>query len=450
MVGGKSRLLVLVLALGACSDELRGPPASDLVIAAERALSTFGASPETQSLLDRAETAAWSLDARALHEAIPAKDAVDATRAVWFDFRGAAEKRSVGHRPVGGASVLAGVFEPSAEVPHEGPPELGRYSLLLASRPLGSGDYRLRVTSAIDSGRGDLMTIWRAVPGALRSLERGAPAAEARRSFPRTAAFAQRYGEITAAITPAKPRGASVELRLRARRAAVASEYPHLVRYAERMARRVRTSATLEGEDGAELAAWRFRSPEEGVRFVFATHEGRLQTKDGSLVDLTVPHRLRLVQSSSAEVLGVTSTIAGLASSVDSEPGGEAASIAFEARGDPAIVKVEGALFGIVPIAAIDAVLPGTLEGSLRSLLGTLLHGRDGRGVAVVVRSRPEPGNAHEISSTLVADVPATRFARRALGLAAALVEADASERADMLRFARDLAACLAADLGNG
>ena len=443
-------LLLAALTLGGCSDELRGPAARDFVNAADRALSTFESSPETEALLDRAKDAAWALDAAGLHGFIPDVDNADRTRALFFEIGDRGRRRWMRHRVAPKSIDARKLFEVRTVPPREDPSELGRYSLLLASEPLSSGNYRLRVSSAIDTGGGDLGTIWRAVPDALRFFERGAEAAEARRVFPKTAAFVERYLEIESSVRPHAPRGKAVEIIVRGRRAAAAADYPNLAHYVARMSKSVQSSGALQTEEGVELVGWRFRGREEGFQLSFATGDGQLVTRDakGDLVDLTRPQKLRIAQSMIAEALGISTSIEGVRSRAETEPLGAAPEIAVQTNGDPDRIAVEGALFGVVPIAALDAMVPGTLESSMKGILATLLRGRGGRGVEILMLSRALDEGAHETSSTLVADVPAGSFSRRALRLGTALIQASASERDDVLRFTRDLVDCVVADLG--
>ena len=100
-----------------------------------------------------------------------------------------------------------------------------------------------------------------------------------------------------------------------------------------------------------------------------------------------------------------------------------------------------------MPVPAVDLLIPGSLEGAVRGILSTLLRGRDGQGLEIVTVLRTETPKKHTIRSTLLSDVPAGRFARLALRLAASLVQANDRERAELLRVARDFVGRLGADL---
>jgi hypothetical protein len=113
--------------------------------------------------------------------------------------------------------------------------------------------------------------------------------------------------------------------------------------------------------------------------------------------------------------------------------------ISFEVNGEPTRLSVEGALLGVVPVEVVDVLIPGNVEDAAKNILSTLLRGREGRGVELLTELGSESPERHRITSTLFSDLPSGELARIALRLGAALLQANADERADALRLWGDL-----------
>jgi hypothetical protein len=437
-------LAALAAMIVACSRELRGENARDLAVAVERLLSEFEAPAQTRKLLQRVTDAAWRLDAAALHAALPASGSADQERSVLFEARQEQGRRLVSHR-----------VARSLELRPSSPPGVGEEPgdgwLLLGAMPLAnpSGDYRLRVGSALSTGSADSVRVWQGLPDDLRDLESDTLMQNLRTEFPRTMELVLRYVEIQTASRPVEGRARAIAVIVRSRLEPLGADYPNLEGYVSRLARCIRGSGALQSGGGATLVSWSFREPNDELKISLRSADGRLVPDEGPepVVDLLASQHLRLVYSSSIEAYGVRTRIEGIRGTIHTDPSRAAAEIRSQFSGEPDRLAVEGALFGFVPVPAVDVLIPGSLEGAVRGILSTLLRGRDGQGIEVVTALRTETSKKHTVRSTLLSDVPAGRFARLALRLAASLVQANDRQRAELLQVARDFVGRLRADL---
>ena len=427
-------LVALTALAAACSRDLRGESGEDLAAAAERLLAVFDAAAPTRELLQRTADAAWRLDAAALYEALPA--AAGEERSVVFVATDQDGHRFVDHRT-------------------GPPPEIGAepgdgWLLVGAQRlALPPQTYRMRIASAMSTGKADCFVVWKGLRHDLRDLERETLIGELRSAFPRTMALALRYVLLETASRPLPGRGRAVDLTLRARREALGADYPDFTAYATRLARAVRASGAVQSDAGATLISWRFREPNDELTISLRSADGLLlaDRDEEPPVDLLEAQRLRFFHSTSMQAYGVTTRIEGIHGTIRTDPDSAVAEIRSEIGGEPERIAVEGAFFGVVPVVAVDLFVPGTLAGSVRGVLSTLLTGRDGKGIEIATTLRTESAERHTIASSVLADVPAGRFARLALRLAASLMQANERERTDALRLARDVVAAVRADL---
>jgi hypothetical protein len=405
------------------------------------------APPKPREIFTGELAAGWRLDAAALHSALPDSGSADQDRSVLFEARQEQGRRSVRHRAAR-SSELGSSSRPSVG------PNPGEGWLLLGARPCDnpSGDYRLRVGSALSTGSADSLRVWQGLPDDLRDLERDALIGSLQRAFPRTTELVLRYVEIHTASRPLEVRGRAIDVTLRPRFGPLGADHPDLEGYLSRLARSVRGSGALQSDGGATLVSWSFREPNDELKIALRSADGRLVPAGDAepAVDLLESQRLRFVYSSSIEAYGVRTRIDGIHGTIRTDPSGTAAEIRSQLSGEPDGLSVEGALFGVVPVTAVDVLIPGNLEGAVRGILSTLLRGRDGQGIEIVTTLRTETPKKHTIRSMLLSDVPAGRFARLALRLAASLVQANDRERAELLRFARDFVGRLRADLSEG
>ncbi len=445
----------VAIALSGCADQVKREDAAAFALAAERSVGAFEASAETRRLLHDASDAFWHLDAAALHAALP--DQGDPAGARFALFRGEQKPagRFVRHEIPSGS----GFFEPGITPLLPAGPEPGDGWLFTGAMPLANspGDYRLRVTSTLSTGRADSFALWRSVPHVLRLLET-APSksgedpviAYFRRRLPRTAELALRYLDFRRSVSwSAERRRSDVELELRARFSALAADYPGFARYLSRLAGSVRGWGSLENEGGAAVASWRQRGPEDGLAVRCGLHDGGLLAANGQgpPLDPLSPLRMRIVSSSSFQLYGVKSTVEGVRATLETDPLGATQTVRLDANGEPERIAIEGRLFGIVPVELLDALVPGTLEDSTRKILATMLRGREGRGIQMATALRIDPPGTHLTTSTVLADIPAGRLARIGLRLFADMIQPDEKEWEDLVRFVRDVLGRMREDL---
>jgi len=424
---------LLLLAIG-CSRELRRDGGVDVAVAVERVLGGYEATAETRSLVHRVREAAWRLDASELHAALPG---AGAERSVLFEARGEGGVRRITDRAAAARSALPDVGS-----------EPGDGWLLLGAMPLDGGDYRLRVATALGTGSADGFATWRGLRDDLRDLERDAWLGGVRTAFPRTTELLLRYVSIETASRPAS-RGREVNVVLRADFGRLRADYPSLARYASRIAGSVRSSGALQNDAGATLVSWTFRETADAAAISLRSADGRLVPADDSQpdVDPLAPQHLLFRHSTTMHAYGVTTSIRGIHGTIETDPQAASARVESRISGEPDELTMSGALFGVVPISAVDFFVPGTLAGSVRRILSTLLLGRDGLGIEASTVLRADSARHHVIRSELLSDVPAGRFARLALRLAASMLEMSDRESDEMRTLALDAASRLRADL---
>jgi hypothetical protein len=426
--------VVWLMAAG-CSRELRRDGGADVATAIERTLGNFEASSETRSLLRQVSDAAWRLDAAALYRALP--DGGETARSVRFAAREERGRRFVTHA----TNADPGSAPQSTNAPGDG-------VLMLGATPLGNaaGDYRLDIGAALATGSADVSGIWRGLPEELRDLERTAWLASVQREFPRTTELVLRYVTVDGDSRPSSA-GVGVDVVLRPKLERLRADYPSLARYATRVGASVRSSGALQNDEGSTLVVWTFREAADALSISFRAADGRLIAADDARpgIDLLEPQRLRLVYSTTLQAYGVTTRIRGIRGAIRTDP--RAATVESRISGEPDELSIAGALFGVVPISAVDVFIPGTLAGSVRRVLATPLLGRDGRGIEMSTELDAGAGQEHVIRSTLRSDVPAGRFARLALRLAASLLQVNDREQAEMRALGLDLASRLRADI---
>ena len=443
-----TKVTVLAAAFAACLCACSARPEHerDLVLAARRTLSPYEGTPATRKLLRKTTDAAWTLDAASLYSALPESGAGDGARAVVFEAEENGGHRMIRQKAASLAEIDVG---PGGPALHEAGAEPGGGWLFVGARPLFGGEaHRLRVTSAIDTGAGDSLIAWREVPDVLRALETAPDGAVLfslgglDREWPRATAFLASYFDTRVVSRPAAV-GHDVEIVSEPRFEKLRADYPRFERWLAHMLRSFRTSGAISTESGGELIRWTFRNPvpDERLRVSFAALDGRVVSRSPeATVDLTLPFRLRVVYTAAIETYGLTTTMRGIGATVSGDLTAARPTIATEVRGEPEAVSVEGAFLGIVPLGIVDMLIPGSVESATRAVLSGLLTGRDGRGVLVETEWRADGPDRHAVGSTLATDVPSGRLVRIALRIAAALMRTSEAERAELVRFLRDLA----------
>jgi hypothetical protein len=422
------------------------------VLAARRTFSPYESAPETRKLLRKATDAAWTLDAASLYSALPESGADDGARAVVFETEEIAGRKVMRHE----ATPAPIDVEPGERPLHETGGEPGGGWFFVGARPLSGGDaYRLRVSSAVDTGAGDSLVLWRAVPEVLQAFE-NAPDDTVLFSlggldgeWPRATEFLASYFDARVVSRQATV-GHDVEIVAEPRFEKLRADYPRFARWLAHMLRSFRTSGAISTESGGELVRWTLRSPapDEHLRISFATLGGRVVARSPeAIVDLNQPFRLRVVYTAAIETYGLRTTIRGIGATVSGDPTGSRPTISTEIRGEPQAVSVEGAFLGILPVGVVNMLIPGNVESASRAILSGLLRGRDGRGVLVETEWRADGPDRHAVGSTLATDVPSGRLVRIALRIAAALMRTSEAERAEIVGFLRDLADRALADV---
>jgi hypothetical protein len=435
---------------------LSAPPTRelrDLWVASERLLGPFEAPEATRVLLARVIADIRRLDLASLYAALPDSGRADRARIVIF--RAAADSpRRVDHAPF--ATTANDFFEPSEGAASLAPAgrAVGDGWLIGGAVPLDVERFRVRASTALHTGTTDLARSGAIAADFLRRLENrlranpgdgiSALSAALTEDFPSAGAFLGRYLEITGVLDAQKDRVRLAPV-IHMRRDPLVADYPRFATFIARTSDvlRARGRASLEG--GTVVATWALRGP-EGFAAEVALRDGRLVPIRGAgeAWDLERPTRLGFATDASIDALGLRTSIEGVHGTIELDParGRSRTSV----KGMPDQTSLDGALFGVLTPGALDALVPGSIEGILQDLLRSLLEGREKRGVDVAVRAIGAPESGHTLESDAVLDVSSARLVRVALTIGARWLYPSDEEAVDARRFAHDLASRLVAD----
>ena len=455
-------LLASTLALTGCTSAAERAAAFDLALAVERSFSAFEGTPESVRLRDAARDTLSGFAARDLYEILAAGDPARSPKGILVRLEDAAGTRTLTHESTDPAP---GIFDDApSETPVPGR-SIGDALLFVALRPLEqpAGALRLRVASAIRTGRGDAFWLPRAIPDALETLEKGAqakPAANAdplvdllRRELPATAAALERHLEIRGGVSwSAREAALRVRPTIRLRREALAADHPAFAAWVERIGGALRSETVLATPAGAPFASWRWDGLERGLSARLLARDGALLPIDGteaaSGVDLRAPVELTMSSGGSMELFGLRTTVSGIDARVAMDARREAPSLRLAMAGLPEDVAVEGRLFGLVPAFLLDLLMPGTLATSIRSSMETSFLGRDGAGILLLASSEGE-GDARFASTSLFADVPGGRLTQLARSWVASATRPTPDEWSDFRRWVESVARAFRSDLAD-
>ena len=446
---------VALLAFTSCSSPVERAAALDLARAAERSFSPFEGSEESVRLRDAARDTLSGFAARDLYDTLAVGSRDRAPRGILIRLEGAEGARTLTHER---KHPDLGLFaESPARMPQPGP-SLGDALLFVALQPLGTSDVvlRLRVASAIRTGRGDAFAVPRGIPPVLEQIEAAAREGEPgpllalfRKALPKTAAAFERHLELRDGTAwSEEEKRLRVHPRIVVRREALAAEHPHFAAWLERIGEALRNETLIETRPGTTVTTWRWDGLEKGFSLRLESRGGSLLpvTGEGEPVDLRAPTRLTMVSSGSMELFGLRTTVEGIDAAVEIDPRRESPTMRMEMAGLPAAVTVEGRLFGIVPSYLVDLLMPGTLASSIRESMRTSFLGRDGEGILVLASSEGE-GESHFASTSLFADVPAGSFTQLARRWVASATRPTPEEWSDFRRWVESLARAFRTDL---
>jgi hypothetical protein len=232
---------------------------------------------------------------------------------------------------------------------------------------------------------------------------------------------------------------------VRIRPEALAADHPDAARWVARILAILRSDGRADAESGAAIARWSFRGP-EGIAIETAALDGRLLPLSGdeAAVDLTAPMRLVVTSTSSIEALGLRTSIERLRTTLELDPpAGRSRTTLAEM---PAATAVEGRLCGVLSPTALDLLVPGTIEGIFADLLRSMLEGRDGRGIELLVRSATDAPQRHLVQSDVAVEVSSHRLVRVALAIGARWLYPSDVEIDDLSRLASEIVAAIGED----
>ena len=422
-------------------------------MAAERLLGPFEAPEATRALLARVIADIRRLDLASLYDALPDSGRADRARIVIFR-AAAGSPRRVEHAPF--TTTASDFFEPTDRTEPLAPigPAIGDGWLVGGAVPLDVERFRVRASLALHTGATDLARSGAIAADFLRRLERrvrerpgdgiAALSATLAEDHPSAGTFLGRYVELTGTLDPLKDRVRLAPV-VHLRREALVADYPLFAKFLARTSDvlRARGRASLEG--GAVVATWALRGP-EGFAAEIAVRDGRLLPirAAGEAWDLERPQRLGFVTSASIDALGLRTSIEGVHGAMELDP--TRGRSRMSVKGMPDETSLDGALFGVLTPTALDALVPGSIDGILQDLLRSVLEGREKRGVDVAVRATGLPESGRGLESDTVLDVSSARLVRVALTIGARWLYPSDEEAVDTRRFVHDLASRLAAD----
>lgn len=455
-------LAAATLALASCADPVERAAAFDLALAVERSFSSFEGDAESVRLRDAARDTLSGFAARDLYEILAADDPARSAKAILIRLEGATGARALTHEKHEPAPEIFADADAATPVPGG---SIGDALLFVALHPLEkpADALRLRVASAIRTGRGDAFWLPRGVPHLLEVLEREARSKAAdgadpllgllRREMPATTAALERHLTIRGGVAWSEPEAAlHVRPRILLRRDALAADHPAFAAWIERIGGAVRSETALAVPGGAPILRWRWDGLERGLSIDLLARDGSLLPM-GSLpdaarepVDFGAPSELTMTTSGSMELFGLRTTVSGVDADVRMDPRHPAPSLRLALAGLPDDVTVEGRLFGILPSYFLDLLMPGTLGTSIRRSMETSFLGRDGEGILLLASSEGE-GAEHYASTSLFADVPGGRLTRLARGWVASATRPTPEEWADFRRWIEHVARAFRSDL---
>lgn len=327
---------------------------------------------------------------REFHEVLPADEEADRTKRLWVVARRPTDDEQAGHRMT---------LERSA-------PDLSRpgdYTIELAMRPLEDEAVRLESTTWIQTGGPTPIAQVRWLTAQLAWAERAARAADGplksrgalrredsavlgrlRATFPRSYPLAEELIKIVDVAWLDQRRGQPVtqaQIVIEPNLEVMRERYPKIHEYVVRTKTTRSTRFELEDERGRPLASLHYDGPALQIRARAALRDGALlplvgdDLEPGLRLDRLGTQRALLKLSIEVNYWGLEVTLADWRIPVTLELSPERWQVTYHVREAPQVIKVEGAVLGMLPVWMVEALMPSRLEVMLRGFLTRLLRG---------------------------------------------------------------------------
>ena len=176
---------------------------------------------------------------------------------------------------------------------------------------------------------------------------------------------------------------ARVRLVMRWNRERMEQQYPDLTDYLDNFGNLIAIDARLHDAAGNTLASLWFDSSRMQLRVEFTVREGKLvPSRAGKLLIDAEPHfeRMHAHVNMHSQAFGIQMFVDDLvidAQVLESERGMQ---LATQMNKTPRF-RIEGAVFGVLPVGVLDWFVPGDIPGLARRMFEVAARGNDGRGI---------------------------------------------------------------------
>lgn len=244
-----------------------------------------------------------------------------------------------------------------------------------------------------------------------------------------------------------------LRLALRLRPDLLEGHYPHLSAYLAGLGQLALIQAQFLDPAGRVLARCSVDTEGPRLRWECFVRDGALLPVERGRVRADLPASARAGERSFRALVDVRSRINGVETRVHgmqidwryaTEPGGARLEASMTKVPE---VRLQGAVFGFLPVWAVDAALPGDLDALTRAFLAVVCRGNGGRGARFSLRSRSAPTGAATLSFAASAELLQSKLLSFAVRLANLKFFPDDAVRRELASLLRALHAAFAQDL---
>jgi hypothetical protein len=240
-----------------------------------------------------------------------------------------------------------------------------------------------------------------------------------------------------------------VRLIVRWNRAGLKKSYPELTDYLDNFGDLIALDARLHDAAGNTLASFWFDSGKMRSRLEFAVRDGNIvPSRGGKLLPSVAPHfeRMHAHLNLHSQALGIQMYVDDLVIDAQVLERERGVQLAAQMNKTPRF-RIEGAVFGVLPVGVLDWFVPGDIPGLAQHMFQVAARSNDGRGIELNSGFEEIADGRSTVDGRVSVEVLDSALIRFAMKIAADRVFPDADQQADMRKFALASRRAFAADV---
>jgi hypothetical protein len=258
-------------------------------------------------------------------------------------------------------------------------------------------------------------------------------------SFPQTAQLLMSLTHIDDLIVAGPRADGSTRVRLIARwnRERLEQLYPELTDYLDNFGDLIALDARLHDAAGNTLASFWFDSGQMRGRLEFAVRDGNIvPSRAGKLLPDSAPHfeRMHAHVNVHSQAMGIQMYVDDFVIDGQVLERERGMQLATQMNKTPRF-RIEGAVFGVLPVGVLDWFVPGDIPGLARHMFQVAARSNDGRGIEVSYGFEQLADERSAVDGRVGVDVLDSALIRFGMKIAADRVFPDADQQADMRKL---------------